>query len=165
MGYLNTHRDPLRRGFMLFLRFSSTMRRGRNTLADATISYPHEVGRCDATGRERGWSAVAFQSSKELGLTRLDAPSLVPGRTGRGGDEPNAGGERRRSAVCRRIARTVRVADARNGRMRPGRCEMPGGTPGTYGAPTVHPMCTANRSALRGPRDRWRAAPDEHAKS
>ena len=64
--------------------------------------------------RAYGWRLVTYGSPNRLGLISLAGTVVAPGLTGPGeGDEPNAGGEERRRAVCGRTACTDRCGGGR----------------------------------------------------
>ena len=95
------------RGWAGYFRYGHSAARFRKIEQHARARLALFIGKRHKRGRGFGWSAVAYKSKDFCGLLSLDGIVIAPRATKPWREKPNAGGERRRQAVCGRTACTV----------------------------------------------------------
>jgi hypothetical protein len=95
-------------GWAAYFRFGNSAARFGKIRRYALMRLTLFISKRNRRSREFGWQVVAFQSPDQLGLTALSGIVVDPRPFRDWWGRPNAGGERRRRAVCGKTARTVR---------------------------------------------------------
>jgi group II intron reverse transcriptase/maturase len=95
------------RGWAGYFRYGHSAARFHKIEQHARLRLVLFIGKRHKRGRGFGWSVVAYTSKDFCGLLSLDGTVIAPRANKPWREKPNAGGERRRQAVCGRTACTV----------------------------------------------------------